>query len=82
MPALYYNLANALNQQAQSAGSEASRAELLAKVCQSLTEGLRQVPDEPHLLQGLAAISPKSPESAGCAPSRTPSSQASEVTPP
>jgi len=82
MPALYYNLANALNQQAQSAGSEASRVELLAKVCQSLTEGLRQVPDEPDLLQGLAAISPKSPESAGCAPSRTPSSQASEVMPP
>ncbi len=67
-PESYYVLALALNEQAKSARSEASRVDLLAKACQSLTEGLRQVPDEPHLVEGRAAIASKLPESARCAP--------------
>src|SRR6266536_4227285 len=67
-PAPYYHLALALDEQAKSAGSEASRIDLLVEACRLLTEGLRQAPDEPNLRQELSAITPKLPESAGCAP--------------
>jgi Tfp pilus assembly protein PilF len=62
----YCNLAVTLDKQADSAGSEASRIDLLAQACRLLTEGLNQVPDDPDLRQILTAIAPKLPKSAGC----------------
>jgi hypothetical protein len=74
-PSPYYNLVIALDERANSAGSEASRVELLAEACWLLTEGLRQAPDEPHLRRELAAIAPELPDSAGCAPGPSPAGQ-------
>jgi tetratricopeptide (TPR) repeat protein len=62
----YYNLAAMLDNQADTAGSEASRIDLLGQACRLLTAGLIQVPDDPDMRRRLTTIAPKLPKSAGC----------------